>query len=280
LELSVYDAQSALRADFSTAASLSGTSALGSYGIRAAFDSFPLVIEHLVGRVPETPSSPLMPTVRPDQGVPPRALLLPLPRGEAGAALHRALDHPLHLGSGRVDPHVHLGKRLRGWHPIRAEALAPLGARVLPQAAHTRGDIHGCMLHPVGPVRAVLLRAPLALIALEAPDRHRGAHHVLGHVTRHAVRRRGDGALLDVGHQAVGLRPKTRLHPLVDRLRLARVAHPAQHVPLPRATQKTRRARPAEAPSARPGPPRPRWWRADAGAGEPAPGGHGGGAWS
>src|SRR5258708_5422462 len=73
--------QSALRADFSTAASLSGTSALGSYGIRAAFDYFPLVIDHPVGRVPDTPYSHLMPTVRTDQGVPPRALLIPLPIG-------------------------------------------------------------------------------------------------------------------------------------------------------------------------------------------------------
>jgi len=73
--------QSALRADFSTAASLSGTSALGSYGIRAAFDYFPLVIDHPVGRVPDTPYSHLMPTVRTAQGVPPRALLIPLPIG-------------------------------------------------------------------------------------------------------------------------------------------------------------------------------------------------------
>ena len=73
--------QSALRADFSTAASLSGTSALGSYGIRAAFDYFPLVIDHPVGRVPDTPYAHLMPTVRTDQWVPPRALLIPLPIG-------------------------------------------------------------------------------------------------------------------------------------------------------------------------------------------------------
>src|SRR5229473_3127718 len=69
------------------------------------------------------------------------------------------------------------------------------------------------------------------------PDSNRGAHHVLGHVTRHALRLRGDSTLLHVGHEAVGILPKTRIHPLVDRLRLERLAHHAQHVPLPLATQ-------------------------------------------
>src|SRR6266849_10837728 len=50
--------------------------------------------------------------------------------------------------------------------------------------------------------RAVMIGDPLAILAIDAPDSHRGAHHVLGHVTRHALRLRGDGALLYVGHEA------------------------------------------------------------------------------
>src|SRR5262249_30012932 len=71
----------ALRADFSTATSSSGTSALGNGGIRAAFGHFPLVIDHPIGRVPETPYPHLASTVRTDQGVSPCALLIPLPIG-------------------------------------------------------------------------------------------------------------------------------------------------------------------------------------------------------
>ena len=85
--------------------------------------------------------------------------------------------------------------------------------------------------------RAVMIGDPLAILAIDAPDSHRGAHHVLGHVTRHALRLRGDSTLLHVGHEAVGIRPKTRIHPRVDRLRLERLAHHASQVPLPLATQ-------------------------------------------
>src|SRR4029450_8986930 len=52
--------------------------------------AFTAHIDHSVGRVPDTPYSHLTPTVRTDQWVPPRALLIPLPIGEAGDDLHRA----------------------------------------------------------------------------------------------------------------------------------------------------------------------------------------------
>src|SRR5216683_7312630 len=84
---------------------------------------------------------------------------------------------------------------------------------------------------------AVMIGDPLAILAIDAPDRDRWTHHVLGHVTRHALRLRGDSTLLHVGHEAVGIRPKTRIHPRVDRLRLERLAHHASQVPLPLATQ-------------------------------------------
>src|SRR5258708_34681247 len=88
---------------------------------------------------------------------------------------------------------------------------------VLHHAANKRGDLYGFMLHPVGAVRAVMIRDSLAIIVIDAPDSNRGAHHVLGHVTRHALILRGNGALLYVGHEAVGILPKTRIHHLVDR---------------------------------------------------------------
>src|SRR5713101_6500187 len=84
---------------------------------------------------------------------------------------------------------------------------------------------------------AVMVRDPLAVIAIDAPDGDRRAHHILGHVARHALVLRRDLALLHVGHQAVGILPKTRIHQLVDRVSLQRLAYHAQQVPLPCATQ-------------------------------------------
>src|SRR6266852_2996472 len=55
----------------------------------------------------------------------------------------------------------------------------------------------------------VMVRHPLAIIAINAPDRDRRAHHVLGHVARDTLRLGRDVALLHVGHQPVGIPRKT-----------------------------------------------------------------------
>ena len=83
-------------------------------------------------------------------------------------------------------------------------------------------------------------RDPLTSRALEAPDGERRAHHVWGHVTRHTLLLRRDVALWDVAHQAVGRRLATPLHPLVDALRLERLAHQTPQMPLPRALSQLR----------------------------------------
>src|SRR5216684_4446560 len=38
----------------------------------------------------------------------------------------------------------------------------------------------------------IMVRDPLTIIAINAPDGNRGAHDVFGHVARHALRLRGD----------------------------------------------------------------------------------------
>ena len=124
--------------------------------------------------------------------VPPRALLIPLPVGQPGDDLHRALDHALHLGQGRLNRHLHLGKRLGRLHPVIPDALEPFGHRVLHHPANKRVDIDGFVLHPLGAVGAVMVRDPLAIIAINAPDGDRRAHHVFGHVARQALILRGD----------------------------------------------------------------------------------------
>jgi hypothetical protein len=82
-----------------------------------------------------------------------------------------------------------------------------------------------------------MLRHPRAIVAIPAPDRDRRAHHVRGHVTSHAGRLRREGALVHVGHQPVGIRAATGVHPLVEGLRLARRAEHGQPLPRPRAPE-------------------------------------------
>src|SRR2546422_2450299 len=57
-------------------------------------------IDHPVGRVPDVPHLHFALTVRTDQGVPTRALLITLSVGQPGDDLHRALDHALYPGQG------------------------------------------------------------------------------------------------------------------------------------------------------------------------------------
>src|SRR6266498_3392726 len=66
----------------------------------------------------------------------------------------------------------------------------------------------------------VMVRDPLAIIAIDASDRDGRAHHVLGHVARHTLILGRDLALLHVGHQPVGILRKTRIDQPLDRIGL------------------------------------------------------------
>src|SRR5713101_10172452 len=158
-----------------------GTSSLASVTgpwralfVGAPFDHLPLVIDDSVGWVPDAPYPHLTPTVRTDQRVPSRALLVPLPVGQPGDDLHRALDHPLYLGQGCLNHHLHLGKRLRGLHAVIPDALEAFGHRMLHHPANKRVHIDGFMLHPFGAVGPVMVRDPVAIIAIDALDGDRG----------------------------------------------------------------------------------------------------------
>src|SRR5712692_6776320 len=61
----------------------------------------------------------------------------------------------------------------------------------------------------------IMVRDPVAIIAIDALDGDRGADHIFGHVVRQALILRWDLAFLHVGHQAVGIFPETRIHQLV-----------------------------------------------------------------
>src|SRR4029434_6675512 len=95
-------AHSALRADSSAVTPRSGSGPLGSCGIRAPFDHLPLVIDHPVGWVPDAPHLHLSLAVWTPEGITTCALRIPLPVGQAGDDLDRALDHALNLRQGRL----------------------------------------------------------------------------------------------------------------------------------------------------------------------------------
>src|SRR6266511_501632 len=114
--------------------------------------AFTAHIDHPIRWMPDTPHPHLTSTVWTDEGVPPRALLIPLSIGQPGDDLHRALDHALDLGQSRLDHPLHFGKRLRRLHPVIPDAFEAFGQRVLHHAANKRVDIDGFVLHPLGAV--------------------------------------------------------------------------------------------------------------------------------
>src|SRR5712691_1048008 len=71
---------------------------------------------------------------------------------------------------------------------------------------------------------AVMVCDPLAIVAINASDGDGGTHHLCGDVACHTLRLGRDCALVHVGHQAVGIRPETRIDQLVDRVALACLA--------------------------------------------------------
>src|SRR2546425_6462856 len=93
--------------------------------------AFTAHIDYPIGRVPDAPHPHLSLTMRTAQGVPPRALLIPLPVGQPGDDLHCTPDHALDLRQGRLNHCLHFGKRLGGLHPIIPDALKPFGHHML-----------------------------------------------------------------------------------------------------------------------------------------------------
>src|SRR5262252_8036344 len=119
-----------------------------------------------------------MPTLWTVEWIPPRALLIPLPVGQPGDDLDGALDHALDLRQGGLDDHLDLGKGLRGLHPVVPDALEAFGQRVLNHPANKRIDIDGFVLDSLSTMRPVMVRDPLAIIAIDTPDGERRTHHI------------------------------------------------------------------------------------------------------
>src|SRR3989441_4451907 len=100
--------------------------------------AFTAHIDYPIGRVPDAPHPHLSLTMRTAQGVPPRALLIPLPVGQPGNDLNGSLNHAFHLGHGPANQHLELGKRFRGLHAVISDALEAFGHGVL----HLCGEVN------------------------------------------------------------------------------------------------------------------------------------------
>src|SRR6266446_10701610 len=70
---------------------------------------------------------------------------------------------------------------------------------------------------------AIMIGDPRTVIAIDTPHSDGRTHDVLGDVACHALVLGGDGALLHVGHEAIGVLSEAGIHQLVDRGSLQRL---------------------------------------------------------
>ena len=87
-------------------------------------------MDDTIGRVPDAPHLHSALTVRTAQGVSPRALLIPLARGQGGDDLDRPFDEAFHFRQGFLNHALQLGKRLRRLHAVIADPLEAFGANI------------------------------------------------------------------------------------------------------------------------------------------------------
>jgi hypothetical protein len=118
--------------------------------------------------------------VRTAQRGAPRALLIPLAVGQRGDDLDRPFDKALHFRQGGLNHVLQLGKRLGRLHAIIAHALEAFGKDMLHHAPDKRVDRHRFPLYPLTFVRTVVIRDPLAIIAIDPSERDRWTDDIFG----------------------------------------------------------------------------------------------------
>ena len=119
--------------------------------------------------MPYPPHGHLTVAVRTTQRVSTRALVVTLAVRHRSDNLDGALDHMLHPGQSGLDHGFELSECLGRLHPIVAYPLEVLRHHVLHHAANEGMDIHRLVLHPFAAVGAVMIRDPVAIIAVHTP---------------------------------------------------------------------------------------------------------------
>ena len=134
--------------------------------------------------MPDPPHAHLPLAVRTAQGVAPGALLIALAVGHRGDDSDRTLDDTSDLGQGLLHQVLDLGKRFGGLHPVIADPLKTFGKHMLNHAPDKRVDRYRFPLHPFTFVRTVVIRDPLAIIAVDPPERDRRTDDICGQIPR------------------------------------------------------------------------------------------------
>src|SRR5262249_21098132 len=126
------------------------------------------------------------------------------------------------------------GTRLGRLHPVRAHPWAALGQAMVDPAPATRGDGHRCPLHPLTWVGTVVLRAPLAILAVAPPERARRTDALVGQRPRSALRPRGAIPVVHVGDPPRAVAWVPRLNQRTALRRLDRRTPQGPPMPRPR----------------------------------------------
>ena len=163
-------------------------------------------------RMPDPPHAHLPLAVRAAQGVAPGALLIALAVGHRGDDFDRTLDDTSDLSQGLLNHVLDRGKRLGGLHPVIADPLKAFGKHMLNHAPDTRVDLHRFSLDLLTVVGPIMIGHLVPIIAINAPERDRGTHHILGQIGGQTLLPCGDLSFLHIGHKPLTIARITRLH--------------------------------------------------------------------
>jgi hypothetical protein len=141
-------------------------------------------MDDTIDRGPDAPHVHSTLTVGTPQGVTPRALLIPWAVGQRGANLDRFLNEALYFRPGGLHHALQLGERLGRLHAVRANPLEAFSKDILSHAPDKRVDRHRFPLHPRTFVRPVVIRDPLAIIAVDPSERDRRTNDIFGQIPR------------------------------------------------------------------------------------------------
>jgi hypothetical protein len=97
-------------------------------------------------------------------------------------------------------------------HPGIADPLKALGKHLLNHAPDKRVDLHRFPLDLLAFVGPIMLGHLVPIIALKAPERERGTHHILGQIGGQTLIPCGDIAFLPIGHTPLTRARRARIH--------------------------------------------------------------------
>jgi hypothetical protein len=190
-------------------------------------------MDDTIARMPDPPHPHLPLAVRTAQGVAPGALLIALAVGHRGDDFDRALDDTFDLGQGLLNHVLDRGKRLGRLHPVIADPLKSFGKHMLYHAPDKRVDLHRFPLDLLAFVGPIMIGHLVPIIAINAPERDRGTHHLFSQIGGQALIPGRHIALLHVRHKPFAIAPITCIDQPLDLLGLHCLSEHRQEMPLP-----------------------------------------------